>query len=121
MDSPAWMCVDALRSVKNPSSDNSISWASALTANASLLSLLGDFPLMEKYENADSLRERVGEALRKLSSLQKADGGWSWFDGMQSNSYVSLSVCECLAQMPSLDDKTSSMLHRGMYRFSRTS
>ena len=114
MDSPAWMCVEALRSVKNPSSDNSISWASALTANASLLSLLGDFPLMEKYENADSLRERVGEALRKLSSLQKADGGWSWFDGMQSNSYVSLSVCECLAQMPSLDDKTSSMLHRGM-------
>ena len=114
MDSPAWMCVEALHGVANPASDNAISWASALAANASMLSLLGDFPVMEKYENADTLAERVGKAVAKLSSLQREDGGWSWFEGMNANRYISLCVCECLAQLPSLDDEQADMLRRGM-------
>ncbi len=114
MDSPAWMCVEALHGVANPASDNAISWASALAANASLLSLLGDFPVVEKYENADTLTERVGKAVAKLSSLQKENGGWSWFEGMNANRYISLCVCECLAQLPSLDDEQAAMLRKGM-------
>lgn len=114
MDGPAWMCVEALRSVKNPESDNAVSWSAALAANASLLDVMRSFPVVEKYENADSLRGKVAEAEKKLAALAKADGGWAWFKGMDGNRYVTLSVCENLADVPQPSTVVSDMLKRGV-------
>ncbi len=114
MDGPAWMCIEALRSVKNPETDDAVSWSAALAANASLAELLRAFPVMERYESADSLRRSVAKAEDKLAGLQKADGGWAWFNGMESNRYVTLAVCESMVETPSLSPRMSSMLRRGV-------
>lgn len=114
MDGPAWMCVEALRSVKNPESDNAVSWAVALAANSSLLDVLRSFPVVEKYENADSLRNMVAEAEKKLAALVKADGGWAWFKGMDGNRYVTLAVCENLAKVPQPSKAVTDMLRHGV-------
>lgn len=114
MDGPAWMCVEALRSVKNPESDNAVSWSAALVANASLLDVMRSFPVVEKYENADSLRSKVAEAEKKLAALTKGNGGWAWFKGMDGNRYVTLSVCENLADVPQPSTVVTDMLKRGV-------
>lgn len=114
MDGPAWMCVEALKSVKNPDSENAVSWSAALAANASLLDILRSFPVVEKYENADSLRDKVAEAEKKLEALVKKDGGWPWFKGMDGNWYVTLSVCENLVDVPKPSSSVDSMLKRGL-------
>ena len=114
MDGPAWMCIEALKSVKNPESDNAISWSASLAANGSLQVLLKPFPVMDKYENSDSLRIKVAEAEKKLASLQKACGGWAWFKGMEANMYVTLAVCENLVGMSSPSPVVVSMLDEGV-------
>lgn len=114
MDGPAWMCIEALKSVKNPESNNAISWSASLAANGSLQVLLKSFPVMDKYENSDSLRIKVAEAEKKLASLQKACGGWAWFKGMEANLYVTLAVCENLVGMSSPSPVVVSMLDEGV-------
>lgn len=55
-------------------------------------------------ELADFFREgrinaELHSALRKLRRLQRADGSWSWFPGMDGSFYVTLSVAETLARL----------------------
>ena len=52
-DNPAWMCIEALRGVKNPAEDDAIDFAASVYANTRLLELMKTFPLLEKYESAD--------------------------------------------------------------------
>ena len=113
-DNPAWMCIEALRSVKNPVEDDAFDYAASLYANSRLLDLMRTFPVLEREESVSDLQARVSMAQTKLAALQKEDGGWSWFLGMQSNLYTTMSVCEQLAKMPNPNDAVKRMLEDGM-------
>jgi hypothetical protein len=113
-DNPAWMCIEALRSVKNPLEDDAIDFAASLYANTRLLELMQTFPVMEKQENSADLKKRTELAESKLLGLQNSDGGWSWFKGMNSSFYTTLAVCEHLAKLPKPNDKVKEMLDHGM-------
>ena len=113
-DNPAWMCIEALRSVKNPEEDDAIDYAASLYANTRMMDLMRTFPIMEKYEHADELAQRVATADRKLADLQKNDGGWSWFEGMSSSYYITMAVCEHLAKFPAPTEHVKKMLADGM-------
>lgn len=113
-DNPAWMCIEALRSVKNPAEDDAIDFAASLYANTRLVELMQTFPVMEKHENRDELQKRVDLAETKLTGLQNSDGGWSWFKGMKSSFYTTLAVCEQLAKLPKPNEKVKQMLMEGM-------
>lgn len=45
------------------------------------------------------LEQISGTALKKLSTLQHHDGGWSWFPGMPSSVLTSLDICYNLARL----------------------
>lgn len=113
-DNPAWMCIEALRGVKNPAEDNAIDYAASLYANTRLMDLMKTFPLLEKHENQNDLLQRVSVAERKLSELQQGDGGWCWFKGMKSNYYTTMAVCEQLAKMSKGNAAVKDMLEKGM-------
>ena len=113
-DNPAWMCIEALRSVKNPEEDDAIDYAASLYANTRLLELMRTFPVMEKQENVADLQQRTTTAEKKLAGLQKEDGGWSWFLGMKSSFYTTLAVCEHLSKIPNPNETVKRMLDAGM-------
>lgn len=114
VDNPAWMCVEALRGVKVPEEDDAIGFATALYANTRLVDLMRTFPLVEKYEKADELRNLAASVEERLAKLQNDDGGWSWFKGMNSSYYTTLAVCGHLAKMPNPDSRVKAMLDKGM-------
>ena len=113
-DNPAWMCIEALRSVKNPEEDDAIDYAASFYANTRLVELMKTFPVMEKYEDANDLVQRATIAEHKLKGLQMADGGWSWFKGMKSSYYVTMAVCEHLARFSQPSDAVRKMLEEGL-------
>ena len=113
-DMPAWMCVEALRGIKTPENDNAIDFAASLYANSRLLDLMSVFPVLEKHESKADLQQSVVNAKDKLLGLQKEDGGWCWFSGMNSSFYVTLAVCEKLSKLPSPSDDVRAMLSKGM-------
>ena len=47
---------------------------------------------------------RKHTALDKLAALQQADGGWSWYPGMQASTYVTTDVALLLARMEKLTE-----------------
>lgn len=113
-DNPVWMCIEALRSVKNPQADNAIDFAVSLCANARLLNLMKTFPILEKYEDKAELLQRMQVAEDKLFELQQENGGWSWFKGMYENYYITLAVCEKLSEMGTMNERVEQMLKQGM-------
>lgn len=113
-DNPAWMCVEALRDIKVPALDDAVDYAAALYANTRLVEFVKTFPMLEKYENASVLQAGIDKADAKLADLQKTDGGWSWFKGMESSYYITLAVCEHLAKMPVLTGNQEKMLLKGL-------
>ncbi len=113
-DNPAWMCIEALRSVKNPPVDDAIDFSTSLYANTRLVDLMQTFPVLEKQENSADLKKRTEQAETKLAGLQNPDGGWSWFKGMQSSFYTTLAVCGQLARIPNPNAQVQKMLANGM-------
>lgn len=113
-DNPAWMCIEALRSVKLPEEDEAIALAASYYANTRMVELMQTFPVLEKHENLAELKQRVASAEQKLVGLQQGDGGWSWFRGMSSNYYTTMAVCEQLAKLPKPNGKVQQMLEDGM-------
>ena len=113
-DNPAWMCIEALRSVKNPPVDDAIDFSTSLYANTRLVELMQTFPVMEKQESRADLKKRTEQAEKKLESLQNEDGGWSWFKGMSSSFYTTLAVCGQLAKLPHPNENVQQMLEEGM-------
>ena len=113
-DNPAWMCIEALRSVKNPECDNAIDYAASLYANTRLMQLMQTFPVLAEHEKAEDLQKRVDKAMEKLTALQRENGGWSWFAGMDGNYWVTLAVCEQLAKLQTPTPDVEAMLEQGM-------
>lgn len=55
--------------------------------------------------DVNSLTYSIDATLQKLRGLQGEDGGWSWFEGMSSNDYTTLSIAEQLARLEKLTGK----------------
>lgn len=47
----------------------------------------------------NTMKYRMDQAVTKLKALQKLDGGWSWFGGMQGSRMVTTQVTELLARL----------------------
>ena len=47
----------------------------------------------------NTMKYRMDQAVTKLKALQKSDGGWSWFGGMQGSRMVTTQVTELLARL----------------------
>lgn len=48
------------------------------------------------------MADRIGNSLSKLQALQNADGGWSWFSGMQSGYYTTTYITGLLLRLKML-------------------
>ncbi|MBQ9363831.1 MAG: hypothetical protein IJT97_10515 [Bacteroidaceae bacterium] len=102
-DNPALDVFHSLRALSLPQHDNAPCYAAALYSNTVLLQLhdrlsaIGD-SVIENF-NTDEARARADEALDKLKELQRYDGSWSWFKGMDSSPYITLAVAEHLDRL----------------------
>lgn len=64
------------------------------------------------FFNPALIATRTDQARDRLLALQREDGAWSWFEGMDGNYYITLSVCEMLAMLD--DEQTHEALIQGM-------
>ncbi len=64
------------------------------------------------FFNPELIQARTSQARDRLLALQREDGAWSWFEGMDASYYITLSVCEMLAMLN--DESTSDALIQGM-------
>lgn len=77
--------------------------------------LLAETPWLAEAANEQEQRQRIGllfdlntmkyrreQAVTKLEALQKSDGSWSWFGGMQGSRMVTTQVTELLARLKSM-------------------
>lgn len=94
--------------------------------------LLTETPWVRDAQNETEQRRRIAElfdtdrmeselaiALKKLKQNQKADGGWGWFNGMESDMYITRYIVSGFGKMRKMgvwqmDAETQSMLHRAI-------
>ena len=94
--------------------------------------LLTETPWVRDAQNETEQRRRISElfdtdrmeselaiALKKLKQNQKADGGWGWFNGMESDMYITRYIVSGFGKMRKMgvwmmDTETQSMLERAI-------
>lgn len=72
---------------------------------------------LEKYLDLESTRILIDDKISMLSSLQNADGGWSWFEGMSSSSYITSEIISLLGNLNKngiLDDILRSQMAKAV-------
>ena len=115
-DNPALDVFHSLRALSLPQHDNAPCYAAALYSNLVLLHLhdqlsaLGD-TVIQQFNTAEA-QANAEEALSKLQELQRYDGAWSWFKGMDSSPYITLAVAEHLDRLQTYTKKHSSFFTR---------
>ena len=66
----------------------------------------------------NTLQNQKAVYLNKLAGLQSFDGGWSWYEGMDANLYMTTSIVETLLRLNALtgttDKAMSTMLTKGL-------
>jgi len=62
----------------------------------------------------NTMNYRMGQTVEKLKALQKGDGSWSWFNGMQGSRLVTTQVVELLARLKSMHIMADAQV-AGMY------
>lgn len=101
---------------------------SELEKNQELKSLLlAETPWLAQAADEQEQRQRMGllfdlntmnyrmeQTVEKLKALQKADGSWSWFNGMQGSRLVTTQVVELLARLKSMHIMADAQM-AGMY------
>lgn len=101
---------------------------SELEKNQELKSvLLAETPWLAQAADEQEQRQRIGllfdlntmnyrmeQTVEKLKALQKADGSWSWFNGMQGSRLVTTQVVELLARLKSMHIMADAQV-AGMY------
>ncbi len=68
---------------------------------------------LTQFFDEAALQYRLSSALSKLQKLQKADGSFSWWPGMEGNRYLTVSVASLLVRLNSMvgtQKETASML-----------
>lgn len=104
IDNPAWLMMEALKTQDSYCDKNAISLSNAYYVNKITAALKG-------LDN-DTTSTKVLEALKKL---QKPNGSWSWWEGMNGSLYMTLAVSETLARLNALIGKqaeTTAMLDK---------
>ena len=56
---------------------------------------------LQKYFDTSDLLSQIDFKIKSLQNLQKPDGGWSWFEGMKSSSYITAEVLNILGYLKS--------------------
>jgi hypothetical protein len=112
VENPAWMAVDALRTVAVPETDNAVSVSAAHYANF-VAGHIGD--KLGGLFDKDSVEILVRQSAAKLRKLQNEDGSWSWFAGMSGNAHITSLVVEHIAEAERLVGK-NSLMHDDMLR-----
>ena len=51
------------------------------------------------YQDKDFIIQHIGENTDRLMHLQNSDGGWSWFEGMQSSPYITKEILMLLGSL----------------------
>lgn len=85
---PRKMLMEALPELQVPKTTNAISLVHAIYANVMTAQL--------KYTIVSPANDNV---LAQLINLQHADGGFAWYNGMQSNRYITIEVLKTLARL----------------------
>ncbi|MBQ9642109.1 MAG: hypothetical protein IJV06_11220 [Bacteroidaceae bacterium] len=103
-DNPALDVFKSLQALALPQHDNAPCYAAALYSNIVMLSLHSQLSALDndsllKQFNADEARQRADEAQSKLRELQRGDGAWSWFKGMEGSAYITMAVAEHLHKL----------------------
>lgn len=65
------------------------------------------------FFDESAVQYRLADALNKLKKLQNADGSFSWWDDMDGNRYITITVAETLVRLNSMtgnDEATQSLL-----------
>ncbi|MBO4606917.1 MAG: alpha-2-macroglobulin, partial [Prevotella sp.] len=52
-----------------------------------------------KFFDKPTMKMRIEQAVSRLKTLQRSDGGWAWWKGMPSSKYTTLAVMEILARL----------------------
>lgn len=96
---PGWYAVQALPVLANPENEDALSWATACYAHSLTNYLTEINPRLASLWNVDSLRQRAGVALFQLQELQRVDGSWSWYKGMEGSRFITTQTAELLARL----------------------
>lgn len=56
------------------------------------------------FDNSHT-QQRIASYVQKLGTLQKEDGGWSWYKGMESSRYVTTNIVELMERIVYLTGK----------------
>ncbi|MCH5224615.1 MAG: hypothetical protein J1D77_01400 [Muribaculaceae bacterium] len=86
-------------------------WLNSASAETSRIRSLG------KYFDTAGIDNEVTGKIQKLSALQRPDGGWTWFEGMQSSPYITLRVLNILGYLNSkglLNASLQKMAQKGI-------
>lgn len=94
-DCPAESCIEALKSIlidKENEANDAITLSAKLYAMNRLYELADSLPQLENF--IEKSKNQEGNLSLRLAEFQDEDGGISWFTGMKSNEYVTMTVCE---------------------------
>lgn len=86
VDNPAWLMIETLPQMVKACPKNAVSLSNALYASRVAAKL--------KWEENKS-----DSVLTQLKKLQNSDGSFSWWDGMQGSSYMTLAVVKTLVRL----------------------
>ena len=96
---PLWYAIQALQVMKNPESDNVLSWATAYYANSLLAHLAKTEPRIADSLKVEGIEGSIAEAVGKMKNMQGKDGAWSWYKGMPGSLYMTTQIAELLARL----------------------
>ena len=85
---------ESLPKASKPESDNAIAWINQLYINQ-----MRNFVLKDDPADYEAFR---GQAVSRLKAFQSADGGFQWFQGMKSNTMLTLYFLEKMGQLRSV-------------------
>ena len=85
---PRKMLMEALPELQVPKSTNAIALVQAIYAN-----------VVSAHLNDTIVSPANDNVLAQLINLQHADGGFAWYNGMQSNRYITIEVLKTLARL----------------------
>ena len=97
---PRKMMQEALPALQIPKSVNAINLANAIYAN-----------VMTAKLNGTAVSPANDNVLVQLLNLQKADGGFSWYGGMQSSKYITIEVLKTLSRLNLMCGKQTNTEH----------
>ena len=109
-NSPEWLLMQALPTMAQPEGDNAVSLATAYYANSLTRHLVASSEAAKRvmstwkkegtsgFDEAQ-INKHLLDILSRLSSLQNADGSFSWWKGMNGSAYMTMNVLTTLARL----------------------